>query len=348
MATVMNASSIRPGLIGWLVLLGLLAVFVGLGLLRFLVFLLFMYLVVDLLISGLAKHTPFRSRTLIFYIVFSLIAGIIIVLAFSIAPRFVADFPIYLQTLEKNLSARIRELLATWNISIQVPELKLKAIAWGREHMGETFDLARRAGTNVVLLIFSFILTFLIMHTQITKSGTAKPDAGQENLWQFLADFIEQKIIIFYGFFRQVMAAQVIISLINAVLTLGLMLVLGIPHKLALTVLVFIFGLLPIIGNLISNTLICLSALLWSGPLQVIATLAFLVIIHKLEYFLNGKIIGNIVKLPMYLTLLALILGEALFHISGMILSIPVILFIRFELSRIRLDSTAGGAPNDA
>jgi predicted PurR-regulated permease PerM len=253
----------------------------------------------------------------------------------------VADLPIYLQTLAGSLSAKISELLARWNLPIQVPELKLKAVEWGRGHMGETFNLAKRAGTNVVLLIFSFILTFLIMHTRITKSAAAKPDAGLENLWQYLAEFIEQKIAIFYGFFRQVMAAQVIISLINAILTLGLMFVLGIPHKLALTVLVFIFGLLPIVGNLISNTLICISALLWSGTLQVIAALAFLVIIHKLEYFLNGKIIGNFVKLPMYLTLLALILGEALFHISGMILSIPVILFIRSELCEIRLDLAA-------
>jgi len=337
----MNTLSEKADLIGWLVLLGLIAMFVGLGMLRFLVFLLFIYLVVDLLIGCLAKCAPSRSRTLIFYAVFSIIAGIIIVLAFIITPRFVADFPLYLQTLEGNLSAKINELLAAWNLPIQIAELKLKAIEWGRGHMGETFDLAKRAGTNVVLLIFSFILTFLIMHTRITKSAATKSGAGPENLWQFLAEFIEQKITIFYGFFRQVMAAQVIISLINAVLTLVLMLILGIPHKLALTMLVFVFGLLPIIGNIISNTLICISALLWSGPIQVIAALAFLVIIHKLEYFLNGKIIGNIVKLPMYLTLLALILGEALFHISGMILSIPVLLFVRFELCQIKFDSTS-------
>jgi predicted PurR-regulated permease PerM len=336
----MNTLSEKAGLIGWVVLLGLIAMFVGLGMLRFLVFLLFIHLVVDLLISRIAKRTPFRFRPLIFYAVFSLIAGIIIVLAFIITPRFVVDLPLYLHTLEGNLSAKINELLAAWNFPIQITGLKLKAIEWGRGHMGETFDLAKRAGANVVMLIFSFILTFLIMHSRIANNAATKPGARPENLWQFLAGFIEQKIAIFYGFFRQVMAAQVIISLINAVLTLGLLLVLGIPHKLALTVLVFIFGLLPIVGNIISNTLICLSALLWSGPIQVVAALAFLVIIHKLEYFLNGKIIGNIVKLPMYLTLLALILGEALFHISGMILSIPVLLFVRSELCQIKLGAT--------
>jgi predicted PurR-regulated permease PerM len=341
----MSNLSERAGLIGWLVFLGLVAMFIGLGMLRFLVFLLFVHLVVELLISGLAKRAPSSFRPLIFYAVFSLFAGIIIVLAFIVTPHFVADLPVYLQTLEGNLSAKINALLAAWNLPIQITELKLKAIEWGRGHMGETFDLAKRAGANVVLLILSFVLNFLIMHARIVQNAASERPARAENLWLFLAAFIEQKIAIFYGFFRQVMAAQVIISLINAILTLGLLLVLGIPHKLALTVLVFVFGLLPIVGNIISNTLICLSALLWSGPIQVVAALAFLVVIHKLEYFLNGKIIGNIVKLPMYLTLLALILGEALFHISGMILSIPLLLFVRSELSQIKL--CAAGLPDD-
>jgi hypothetical protein len=39
-----------------------------------------------------------------------------------------------------------------------------------------------------------------------------------------------------------------------------------------------------------SNALICISALLRAGLLQLIAALVFLVVIHRLEYFLNGKI----------------------------------------------------------
>jgi predicted PurR-regulated permease PerM len=337
----MNVTSAKPIVISWLVVLGLLAAFIGLGMLKFLVFLLFMYLIVDLMIGGLARRIPSLSRKLIFYAVFALLAGCVVIFALVVAPHFVADLPDYLQTLQNNLNNKISELVDARQIPIQVPELKIKAIQWGREHMGETIDLAKRVGADVVLLIFAFILTLLIAHRSIVEKPLSKPGAEPENLWQFLSEFAERKIGIFYGFFRQVMAAQVVISAINAVLTLCLLFVLGIPNKVALIVLVFVFGLLPIVGNLISNTLICISALLWSGLFQVVAALIFLVVIHKLEYFLNGKIIGNFVKLPMYITLLALIVGEALFHISGMILSIPVILFIRAEMNEIKLDSPA-------
>jgi predicted PurR-regulated permease PerM len=329
----------RPTFIGWLTFLGLLGLFVALGLLKFLVFLLFMHLLVDLMIRGFGDRVPFVSRRAVLYGVYILIAALIVLLATVIAPNFVNDLPEYRQTLEDNLSGKVGHLLASRHISINIPDLEKRAIDWGRDHIGESLDFARRVGANVVLLLIAFIITFLVNHHRISSGNAAKKSPAEPgNLWAFLAGFFEEKIGAFYGFFRQVMGGQVVISAINALLTLVLLFVLGIPNKLTLIVLVFIFGLLPVVGNLISNTLICISALLKAGLWQVIAALVFLAVIHKLEYFLNSKIIGNMVKLPIYMTLLGLIIGESLFQISGMILSIPVILFVRAELSAVKLD----------
>lgn len=333
----MPLSAARSVAVGWLVILVLLGLFILLGLLKFLVFLLFMHLAIDLLVHGLGNRVPLLSRTLVLYGVYALVGLVIVALAAVVVPRFLADLPDYLRNLDANLGRKVGELLSAWNIQVDVGELKQKAVEWGRGHLGESFDLAKRTGTNVVLLVVAFVITFIITHDRITRprSAAAEPEPG--DLWHFLSDFLARKIASFYGFFRQVMAGQVVISLINTGLTAVLLVALGIPHKVALTVMVFVFGLLPIVGNLISNTLICVSAFLWTGLVQVLAALAFLVVIHKLEYFLNGQIIGNIVKLPMWVTLLALIVGEALFGISGMILSIPVILFVRAELSAIEV-----------
>ncbi len=339
----MALSPARSTTVGWLVLLGLLALFVVLGLLKFLVFLLFMHLVVDLLVHVPGNRLPFLSRKVLLYAVYVLVAGVIAVLAAVVVPRFLADAPEYVRSLDANLARKVTELFAAWNISVDVGDLKLRAVEWGRGHLGQSFDVARRTGANVVLLVVAFVITFLIAHDRIARPQAADPVPAPVDLWHFLSLFLARKIGAFYGFFRQVMAGQVVISLVNTVLTFGLLVALNIPHKVALTVLVFVFGLLPIVGNLISNTLICLSAFIWAGLLQVLVALAFLVIIHKLEYFLNGKIIGNIVKLPMSLTLLGLIVGEAMFGISGMILSIPVILFVRAELTAVGLESSAPG-----
>lgn len=328
--------------IGWLTFTGLVALFVAIGLLKFVVFLLFMRLVMDLLVDGVGRRVRGASPTVVLYAFALLIAAGLVVIAAVVVPSFAADVPAYTQTLDQNLSVKVNDLLGRAGLSVDVEELKTRAMEWGRDHVGESVSLAKRAGTNVVLLIVAFIITLAAKHDQLAGSAHATPRGAPANLWEFLGDFLVARMASFYGCFRRVMAGQVVIALVNAGLTAGLLLVLGIPHKIALTVLVFVLGLLPIVGNLISNTLVCLSALLWTGPVQVLAALAFLVVIHKLEYVLNGKIIGHTVKLPLYLTLLSLIVGELLFHISGMILAVPVILFVRTELAAVPVGSADG------
>ena len=73
--------------------------------------------------------------------------------------------------------------------------------------------------------------------------------------------------------------------------------------------------------------------------------LAFLVVIHKLEYFLNSKIIGYRIRNPLWLTLLALILGERLMGIPGMILAPVVLNYVKLEASRIEVKSEAALPP---
>jgi len=97
--------------------------------------------------------------------------------------------------------------------------------------------------------------------------------------------------------------------------------------------LTFLFGMLPIVGNLLSNTLIVGIGLTIS-PHMAFAALMFLVILHKGEYFLNSKIIGNRIRNPMWLTLLGLVIGEKLMGIPGMILAPVILHFVKVEVSR--------------
>src|SRR4029450_13019950 len=62
-----------------------------------------------------------------------------------------------------------------------------------------------------------------------------------------------------------------------------------------MVVVTFIAGLLPVIGNLISNTVIVVVSLSVS-PLLAVGSLAFLVVIHKLEYFVNARGMGGQIR----------------------------------------------------
>ena len=129
------------------------------------------------------------------------------------------------------------------------------------------------------------------------------------------------------------MGAQIVISTINTAFTAIFVLIVQLPHTTLVIGLTFLCGLLPVIGNLISNTIIVGIAFTVS-PGRALVALMFLITIHKLEYFLNGKIIGERIHNPMWLTLLALIVGEKLMGIPGMILAPVVLNYIKIEASR--------------
>ncbi len=131
------------------------------------------------------------------------------------------------------------------------------------------------------------------------------------------------------------MGAQLLISGINTFLTAIFVLAVSLKYGPFVIGVTFLCGLLPIVGNLISNSVIVGIAFTIS-PRIAIAALLFLVALHKLEYFLNSKIIGDRIKNPVWLTLLALIIGERFMGIPGMILAPVVLNYIKMEASQLQ------------
>jgi predicted PurR-regulated permease PerM len=128
--------------------------------------------------------------------------------------------------------------------------------------------------------------------------------------------------------FRRIVFAQIRISALNTTITaIYLMLVLpmlgiDLPLRKTLVVVTFIAGLLPVVGNLISNTAIVIVSL--SHTLGVaVASLVFLVVIHKLEYFLNARIVSVRIKARAWEVLLAMLVMEAAFGLIG-VLAAPI------------------------
>ncbi|HTG81349.1 MAG TPA: hypothetical protein VL949_05370 [Geobacteraceae bacterium] len=124
--------------------------------------------------------------------------------------------------------------------------------------------------------------------------------------------------------FDKVVFAQLKISALNTLLTaLYLLVVLPLcgvrmPMLTVLLPLTFVAGLLPVVGNLISNTAIVLISLGMS-PGVGIASLGFLVAIHKLEYFTNARIVGGEVHARAWELLCAMLVMEAVFGIGGLV-----------------------------
>jgi predicted PurR-regulated permease PerM len=137
--------------------------------------------------------------------------------------------------------------------------------------------------------------------------------------------------------FDKVVFAQVKISALNAFLTAVYLLIalplfgVNLPMATLLVLLTFAVGMLPVVGNLISNTLIVVISL-GVSPGVGVASLLFLVLIHKAEYFMNARIVGHEVQATAWELLSAMLLMETVFGVAGLVAAPVVYAWLKAEV----------------
>ena len=193
---------------------------------------------------------------------------------------------------------------------------------------GRPESTGKDAGRGLAHALIGMVLGAMIALHEAMPIDTDRP----------LARELAERLTRLGDAFRRVVFAQVKISLINTALTgIYLALVLpafgvNLPFKRTLIALTFITGLLPVLGNLVSNTVIVVVSLSTS-PQVAISSLLFLVIIHKLEYFLNARIVGSRTECRAWELLLAMVVMEAAFGIPGLIAAPIYYTYLKAELS---------------
>src|SRR5829696_365050 len=207
-------------------------------------------------------------------------------------------------------------------------ELKAAAVAWLRDHAGQLRSIGQDVWRTLLHVLFGMVIGGMIAVSR--EAGDIEPSP--------LVQALTNRARLLGAAFRSVVFAQVRISALNTALTGVYLLVivpwLGIhlPFAKTMVVVTFITGLLPVIGNLISNTVIVVVSLSVS-PLLAIGSLAFLVIIHKLEYFVNARIMGGQIQARAWELLLAMLVMEAIFGIPGVVAAPIYYAYLKNELS---------------
>lgn len=228
-----------------------------------------------------------------------------------------------------------RNQIPEW-IADYLPEsaeaLQQTLTAWMREHAGQAKHIGEQTGRTVAHVMIGMVIGAMAALYDTTRIHHFKP----------LAAAMHKRVVNLHQAFRQIVFAQVQIAAINAVFTgVFLLLILPmagiqLPFVKTMILVTFVAGLLPVIGNLISNTVIVVISLSHSLSTAGLALL-FLVTIHKLEYFLNAKIVGTKINARAWELLSAMLVMEALFGIAGVIAAPVFYAYIKSELSHAEL-----------
>ena len=279
-----------------------------------------------------------RARVLVVAVLGAIVVGLLILLilgAISFFRSEIGNPELLWQQQLMPLVEKARQQLPAMivdHLPDSVDDLREGAVELARKH-ATALQLAGKGAARV----FVHILIGLVLGA-IIALGRARP-AHQVGP---LAAALGQRCQRLAEAFHNIVFAQIKISLINTLFTaiflLGVLPLMGIHVPLAKTLVVvtFVVGLLPVIGNLISNTAIAIAGL--SVSLGVgIAALVFLILIHKLEYFLNARIVGTQIRARAWELLVAMLLMEAAFGLPGVIAAPVYYAYLKSELEAEQL-----------
>ena len=205
--------------------------------------------------------------------------------------------------------------------------LRDDAAGWLREHAVELRKAGGEVGRGLAYALIGMVIGALLAVREIAPARVPGP----------LARALQRCALLVEDSFSRVVLAQIRISALNTLLTAiylaGVLPAFGVHLPLTKTMiaLTFVAGLLPIIGNLISNTVIVIISFSYSLPIAA-ASLAFLVIVHKLEYFINARIVGSRINASAWELLFAMLVMEAAFGLAGVIAAPVFYAYAKAEL----------------
>ena len=273
-----------------------------------------------------------RARILAVAFIAFVVVGLLSLLTFGAVLFFRSESGGYAALLRKSA-----EVIQSWHHL--VPEwarqsmpgdagvLRSRIVGWLQEHLAAVRSAGQQATQIFVRIVIGMVIGALIALRQ------ANPPTAYRPLALALVGRVER----FGEAFRYVVFAQVRIAAVNATLTAIYLVVilplLGVELPLVKTMIfiTFLAGLIPVVGNLISNVVIVIVSLS-ASPVVAAGSLVYLVAIHKLEYFLNARMVGTQIEARAWELLLAMLVMEAAFGITGLIAAPIYYAYLKDEL----------------
>jgi predicted PurR-regulated permease PerM len=293
---------------------------------------LLVYSLVHLIAPLVEKKIKFvKARIAVLAVLAIILIGVLtglIFAAISFAKSDAGSVHMMLQSMAGIIEAS-RSQIPTW-ISDYLPNgsdaLRSVMSDWLREHGEMAQRMGAEAGHSLIHLLMGMIVGGMI----------AVQDHQIDGLPEF-ARALQERVINLQSAFQRIVFAQVRISAINAGLSAIYLLVVlpfagvHLPFAKTMVLVTFVTGLLPVVGNIISNTVLVIISL--SHSLEIACfSLCYMIVIHKLEYFLNAKIIGTQIKAHAWELLIAILVMEALFGISGLVAAPVFYACLKMEL----------------
>ena len=173
------------------------------------------------------------------------------------------------------------------------------------------------SGALSMLTILVLTLYFLATLPTVTKGAYRLVPASRRERVTKISDAIVFRVGAFVG-------GQITISFFASIFIFILGFALDLPYKSALALVVFVCGLIPLIGHFIGMTIVTLIALTVSPLIAAISLASYIIYVQFENYVLAPRVMKRALSIPGLVTIIAALIGTSLLGLVGGILAVPI------------------------
>jgi len=173
------------------------------------------------------------------------------------------------------------------------------------------------SGTFTALTILVLTLYFITSLHQMTELGLKLVPSSRRPRVALLTNAIIARVGAFVG-------SQILISSLAAFFLTIFGVILGLPSPVAIGIIIFVCGLVPLIGHFIGCAIFTILALTESVTLGIAAFVGYIIYVQIENYILTPKIMKRTLNLPGAVTIIAALIGTSLLGLVGGLLAVPI------------------------
>ena len=267
------------------------------------------------------------SRVTAVTIIFTSVIAFVVFFALVVAPPVISQgtqlinkAPTLLADLTNN--ATINKLNDQYGI-IDTLQSKLTSVTSDGTLLISAFGGVIGVGKSVLSGFFTFLtilvltLYFITSLPQAVNLGLSLVPASRRARVGHLTNAIIARVGSFVG-------SQIVIAAMASVFVFVLSLVLGLPSPIAIGMIVFVCGLIPLVGHFLGSGIVTIIALTQSIAIGVIAFVAYVVYVQIENYVVTPRIMKRTLAVPGAVTIISALIGSSLLGLVGGLLAVPV------------------------
>jgi predicted PurR-regulated permease PerM len=272
-------------------------------------------------LPGSLKGKRSAAVTISFLVIVLLFAGFMA----SIVPPLVRNVQNFVDTVPSlvqdahNQNSEMGSLIRRYHLENQVDSVSNDLGGKLRGISGSALRTAGKVGSSLFAVLTILVLTFMML-----TEGPRAAEFFRELVPERRRPDAERLANDMYRVIKGFVNGQVTLAALAALLIVPVLFILHVSYPIAMMVIIFICGLIPMVGHTI-GAIIVTTVALFTSPLAAVITLAYYILYQQIEnYLVQPRIQANSTNMSPLLVFLSVVIGINFGGLFGGLFAIPV------------------------